>query len=238
VTLFDQQVARLDAILPWARIVGELRGAWQPAEQLVHLRPSARGIRLVDLNSTRPQLACGLIERQRSAHAVFGRLIARAPGAEPARATPEKRLQSWLLAEAYQNDGRLVSLSPDLMLVTDEQKFPAEPKDFVCDLLAVDGTAPVVIELKSERQMARLLQQVRTAAEVVDAHRDRFAALFAAILGRAVLLDQPCEKWIVWPAVVGHEIDPRGEELGLVGVRVVAYTEVGAGYAFSVAAVP
>jgi hypothetical protein len=234
-TLHGRQAARLEEILPWARLAGALRGIYRPGEQLVHLRPSGRGIRLVDLHPDRPQLDRGLIARHDGAAEKLHELLAVTQVGSPGRATPEKRLQSWLLTEAYRANGTVASLAPDLLLVTDEQRLPvADEGDCVCDLLGVRGTAPVVIELKSARQMTRLIEQLRVVASVVDAHRPRFADLFGAVLGRAVTLDRPCERWLVWPAAPGHVVDPRGDELARQGIQVVSYTAADDGYGFTI----
>ncbi len=233
-TVHEQQAVRLHEILPWAGLVGALRSTYQPEHHQVHLRPSGRGVRLVDLHPDRPQLDRGLISRQEGAADKLRHLLAATPTAKPGRPTPEKRLQAWLLAEAYRSNGILASLASDLVLVTDEQRFPiSDDGDCVCDVLALRGAAPVVIELKSARQMARLVGQLRVAAAVVDAHLARFADLFGAILGRPVTLDRPCERWLVWPAAPGHEIDPRGDELAAQGIQVASYLETDGGYRFT-----
>ena len=197
-TLHARQATHLDAILAWARRIDELRDLWHPAEQLVHLRPSSTGIRLVDLRPSRPQLDRGKIDSPASVRERFTRCLAKSYTNAPIRPTPEKRLQSWLLADAYRNGGTSPQLG--LELVIDEQRVPGQGKDVVSDLLALrhsaHGFAPVVIELKSERHMARLVDQVLAFADVVDAHRDCFAALFGAVLGRTVDLTLPCERWI------------------------------------------
>jgi len=235
-TLDAEQAARLDAILPWAREVGALRGAWRPAEQLVHLRPSSRGIRVVDLDPERPQLDRGHIGASRSVpgnvYDALQRALDAHPTTVPARPTPEKRLQSWLIAEAYRHPAQCLPFAADLVFVTDEQVFPTESGKVVCDLLALRDGAPAVVELKSAREMARLIKQLEDASEVVDLHRDRFAALYSAILGRDVALDRACERWLVWPALPGRDIEPRATELNALGIHVVSYTETGRGFAF------
>jgi hypothetical protein len=169
----------------------------------------------------------------------FLTLVTQTRGDAPGRSTPEKRLQSWLLREAYAADGKLCEFADDMFFVTDEQRFPLdEDKDVVCDLLAVrktaQGLAPVALELKSGREKARLIEQVQAMAGVVDAHREQFGQLFSAILGREVMLDHPCERWLVWPAREGTGADPHTDGLARHGIRVVGYTEVGGGFEFAV----
>jgi hypothetical protein len=68
---------------------------------------------------------------------------------EHGRPTPEKHLQSWMVAEAYRNDRRQLPLAaPDLasplLFITDELVLPVDGGRIVCDLLAVSGDRPVI----------------------------------------------------------------------------------------------
>lgn len=224
----EDQAARLDSILPWARLTGELLVSMRPHEQHVHLRPSATGIRLVDLHPSRPQLDRGKIERSEGAAAKLRQLLDAVPGAPPGRPTPEKCLQSWLIAAAYRSAGKLAPLSNELTFVTDEQVFIQGNTKAVCDLLAIRrtklGYAPAVIELKSKREMKRLVEQLTVAAHAIDSHRERFSSVFSAILARDVLLVDPCERWMVWPASE-DAADPRTDELARQGIVVKGYRE-------------
>lgn len=76
--------------------------------------------------------------------------------------------------------------------------------------------------------LTRLVEQVEGYAALLDEHADVFAKLFGALLGESVRFDGPTEKWIVWPAA-GDARDPREEELRAKNIRVVGYSEQGAG---------
>lgn len=155
------------------------------------------------------------------------------------RPTPEKRLQSYMIAEAYRNERRLESLrggdvEAPLELVTDELSLPSKDGRIVCDLLALHGTRPAVIELKPRRELLRLVEQVTGYAKLVEEHLDLFEELCSVILGRHVELVGACERWIVWPAAKGHDRDPREAELADLGIRVVVYTESEHGFELAV----
>lgn len=154
------------------------------------------------------------------------------------RPTPEKRLQSYLLASAYRSHRHMVDLRTEgenpPSFITDELALPVEGGRIVCDLLALHGNRPVAIELKPSRAMTRLVEQVTGYARLVEAHLDTFAELFGVMLGRSVRLQAPCERWIVWPHPSAHARDPREEELARHGIRVVGGTETDAGFEFTV----
>jgi hypothetical protein len=93
------------------------------------------------------------------------------------------------------------------------------------------------MELKSVRQMARLVEQVQSYANYVDQLSGAFAALYSAILGREVQFDGPAERWIVWPQA-GLNRDPREDALAKAGIRVVGYEQVGTDFAVRVGRCP
>jgi hypothetical protein len=162
------------------------------------------------------------------------------------RVTGEKALQSFLIRESYRNGRRLqpinVASTPtndpvDLTFITDEIPLPVEGGKIVCDVLALrrDGgrATPVLLELKEDRMLTRLVEQVVGYAALVDQHADLFADLFGALLGETIKFGAPTEKWIVWPAA-GSGPDPREAELGAKGIRVVAYEQHGGNYTLRV----
>jgi hypothetical protein len=119
----------------------------------------------------------------------------------------------------------------------DEIPLPYRGAKIVCDILAVretpEGHIPVVVELKSRREMKRLVEQVTDDAALVDSHANLYEWLFGVILHDEFRFTGPCEKWIVWPAA-GKERDPREAELSAQGIRVVGYEPDGLAYRFRV----
>lgn len=78
--------------------------------------------------------------------------------------------------------------------------------------------------------MKRLVEQVTGYAALVEKHLDLFQELYSVVLGREVVLETPCERWIVWPSAARYARDPREDELAKLGIRVVGYVESGDGY--------
>lgn len=219
----------------------------------VHFRPSSGGVAMVSLLPGRPQRGpSGIRNLERLAanfEAEFQRYCVDVPQGRP---TPEKRLQSFLLRDAYAHGRRMAALNDasgrtakpvDLRFVLDELLLPlGEGKRVVCDLLLLRRTpsgecVPVVMELKSSRDMTRLLEQVGGYAALVGAHVPEFEELFGAVLDEAVSFTGPCEKWIVWPGLEtarrpgvdadsSSAADRREAELGAMGIRVVTYTDM------------
>lgn len=153
------------------------------------------------------------------------------------RVTGEKALQSLLIGEAYKHDRKLTPINDasnqtavpvELWFMTDEIAMPVEEgKKAVCDLLALrrDGgrSTPVLLELKDDRMLTRLVEQVEGYSTLMNEHAELFMELYGALLGERVRFDGSTESWIVWPSA-GREVDPREEELAARGIRVVSYT--------------
>lgn len=153
------------------------------------------------------------------------------------RVTGEKALQSFLIRESFKNGRKLQAINEaskltdepvDLTFVTDEIPMPRADGKIVCDILALrrDGNrvTPAVVELKDDRLLSRLIEQVEGYSLLVEEHSELFGRLFGALLGEEVRFDGPAEKWIVWPAA-GVGKDPREDDLAKRGIRVVSYIE-------------
>ena len=237
-TLHDAQRDRLLRTIEWAREIERHLAAVRARHVgQVHFRPASTGIAMIGLLPDRPQRGKSSITMPARLAANFeAEFRGHCVDCEHRRLTPEKRLQSWLIAEAYRHDRRLCSLTaPDLaspmIFITDELALPADDGRIVCDLLALDGDRPVILELKPSREKKRLVEQVTRYAALVEAHITLFSELCSVILGRELTLRAPCERWIVWPAT-GNDGDPQEDALAELGIRVVGYEETNQGFAF------
>ncbi|NUP13065.1 MAG: hypothetical protein HOW73_44055 [Polyangiaceae bacterium] len=239
----NRQEERLRAIIAGARIARELGPIVREQGHRVHFRPSSRAVTMVGLLPDRPQRGVGKLSRPEEILARFEELFrTHCEDIDHGRPTAEKALQSWIIKNAQTNGGRMLAFERataaagapvELVFVTDEISLPSEDGKIVCDLLAlrIDGgrQTPVVIELKSAREMTRLIAQVDAYARLVDLHAALFGELYATLLDREVHFDGPSERWSVWPR------DPRGgerrePELAARGIHVLGYEMTADGY--------
>lgn len=243
-----KQRDRLAETTKWARkLRTSLQALLDAHGDRVHFRPSSTAVAMVGLLRDKPQRGKSGITNLERVVADFDTLFAaHCSDVEQGRPTGEKALQSFLIREAYTHGRVLLPISlassatnepVELVFVTDEIPLPTADGKMVCDILALrrDGarSTPVLLELKDNRMLTRLVAQVEGYAALIDEHADAFAELFGALLGETVRFDGPTEKWIVWPAA-GPGRDPREEELARRGIRVVTYVVHGEGYAFRV----
>lgn len=251
VGVYDEQRAHLEAVASWAAKIRDHLGLLPARHGHVHFRPGSRGASMVGLLPERPQRGRSnirdLAELARDFDAQFAK---HCRDIAHGRVTPEKRLQSFLVADAYAHDRRMVALEGAfagpaergaLTFITDEIVVrPLEPNGrgkLVCDLLALrerDGAdIPVLIELKSSRAMTELIRQTTRYVALMVEHQASFERLYAATLGRDVRFAGAPEKWIVWPAPTrgGRRDDALREH----AITAIEYTEVGDAYRFECA---
>jgi hypothetical protein len=248
--IFNQQQARLRGIIEWATKARE-KLSHLLQEKPVHFRPASTGVSMIGLLPDKPQ-------RGENGFRDLDRLVKGFPdlfeihcvNIKQGRPTEEKALQSFLIREAYQDGRKLQSLNVasqqtntpvELVFIADEISLPIKGGKIVCDLLALrrDGnrSTPVLLELKSERQMSRLVEQVNGFSTIIEEHLALFGELFSAILGEPVMLEGKVEKWLIWPSS-GQKKDPREEELSLFGIRLVSYTKRNTDFSFLVGETP
>jgi len=237
-------VAHLGAVTEWARGVRKtLEPIATQRAGAVHFRPSSGGVAMVGLRPDRPQRGrSGFRDLDRLARDFDALYTTHCVTPPHGRPTPEKRLQSWLTADAYRHERRMMAFdsavgeSTKTIFVGDELALPVgEKRRIVCDVLALrmksnGECAPAVIELKAAREMTRLVEQVQNYAACIDGLRSEFERLYSTILGRDIVFDGPVEQWIVWPQA-GVTADPREDALAKQGIRLVGYREEGTSFA-------
>ena len=232
---------QIQALASGAQRLRSLVGQPLPAlDDQMYLRPGPSGCTAVSVDpGRRPQQ--GLIRPWAGADlGVWKRDLLRTLAerdAQPTRVMPEKALQSLLIRDAIRNHGLMPILTeccperPRLRFLTDGLAICSEAEKTAIDLLAIrweDGLGiPVVIELKSDRRLKRLTEQVSAAAVLVAAERTAFAQLAEAHWGEPVRLAANAERWIIWPAAGEDrhgDLDPRDAKCRTDGVRLVTYS--------------
>jgi hypothetical protein len=242
----EKRVEHLRKATEWAEKVRvDLCDVMREHQGRVHFRPASQGVAMVGLLPERPQRGrSGIRDLKRLAREFDARFRRDCIDIDHGRSTPEKRLQSWLLADAFRNGREMKPLTggwgdtaEKLLFVTDELLLlDDEGRRNICDLLAfrtTDGETgvPVVIELKTARQMTRLIEQVAGYAALVEEHAEGFERLYSAVLGREVWLTGPPEQWVVWPADTLRP-DRRTAEFAGWDIKLIGYEVDGDGYRF------
>lgn len=145
----DQQRAHLRAVINWSRKLREHLGPIQDIHgDRVHFRPSSTAVAMIGLLHDHPQQGKGGYRNLARLATNFEIEFTRwCKDVDQGRPTPEKKLQSHLLADAHTHGGALTTLSEasdatnepvHLDLITDELAPPlGDRRKIVCDLLVL-----------------------------------------------------------------------------------------------------
>lgn len=228
-----KQMERLESIEVWAkRIKEELSGVGDHVP--VYFRPGSGGISMISINPDRPQVGKRGLRDLKAISDRFDDMYQKHCMQGPSRPTPEKRLQSYLIAQALKQSRRMLCLEhsgEEIYFITDEVSLPTCAGEKVCDILAAvrtdGGWRPMHIELKSERAMKRLIEQLDRFSSLIDQHLDAFGRLASTMLEIPIQWSGSTQKVLVWPAA-DKPVDPRASELGQRGIRCVGYRDHGA----------
>lgn len=141
----------------------------------------------------------------------------------------ERMLQAHLIRSAFMAKLDLCSVLKGLpyerlLFAVDELSLEHDGGTLRCDLIAVGvtpgGAIPVLIELKYERQLGKLLKQLKDYARVVFKHRELFSALLCAATGEKVAVDR-VQRLLVWPKATGVVAEQTRKTLEDEGVLAV-----------------
>ena len=192
------------------------------------LRPSIGRISLVSFHPKSPQMGPNNYHSRISNAASLRRAV-KTEVLEPGRKVPEKRLQSWLIREAWANGQIMKSLNDVLggeyWFVSDELAIKInESNKVVADLLLVkvdNGLAKLVnVELKSERARKEVFNQVIDFRDVIE-HETlfRFWRQFAETMTcHAFRWDESPQTHgiVVWPKSENPKAAQNSEHAALV----------------------
>jgi len=198
------------------------------------LRPAVGGISAISCHGKTPQLGVRLSTRDPERQIKEKRL------SRPARPTPEKELQSWLIRNARKSGGRLTLLGDFLggqyWFVSDEIAVKTKSRKIVADLLLVkidaEGQACLVnAELKSGRVMETFKQVIRFRAVLEHPDLQSIWRRFAEIMtGETFKWQQSLETRgiVVWPALSSSSVSALAnrkrqeyERVDLIGYREI-----------------
>lgn len=166
-----------------------------------HLRGNLKSMSLISISRDKPELGFSKITKE---EAVFQKIEKLKSKDIPKRSTPEKSLQSYIIKHALLSD-YVLPFGKNIKFVTSEIAIFKDNKRIVNDVLGFDQDNKLcIIELKSDRHMTRLKEQVDAFANIVkdEDHIDFFYSLLE-LYGHK-WDKKSIQKIIVWPSAKGN----------------------------------
>ncbi len=167
----------------------------------VHLRGNLKSMSLISINRDKPELGFSAITKEET---VFQKMEKLKLKDIPQRSTPEKSLQSYIIKHALLSN-YVLPFGKNIKFVTSEIAIIKDNKRIVNDILGFDQDNQLcIIELKSDRHMTRLKEQVDNFENVVkdEAYIEFFYSLLE-LYGHK-WDKESIQKIIVWPSAKGN----------------------------------
>ena len=211
---------RLNKMTGWAKqrqlLLVNPRKGWK---EDWYIRIGGNGYTAVSLDYNRPLLgfASGSTTDIETVVSHFQKELKNKPG----KSAPERHAQAWLIKQAINDKLNLKtylgldgSIYEELLFALDEVSFGDKGHKPIrrLDILAVgicDGSAfPVFIELKSDRKLGRLLDQLHEYQGHMKRYESEFAMLLNACVNREINFSK-YGKIIVWPKSPSDSVSGR-----------------------------
>lgn len=163
----------MDEKLKYFKLAKELNDKYKDVftkpEDEAHLRGNIKSMSLISLSKDRPELGFSNLKTEKTITDKLKKL----KEIELGRATPEKVLQSWIIKNSIQNNHTL-PFGNNIKFITSEMAIVNDNKRIVNDILGFCNGSLYVIELKSDRAMNRLIEQVNNFEKVITSDINLF----------------------------------------------------------------
>lgn len=201
----------------------------QLIENEVKFRASLNSLSLISLSKERPELGVTCKDHQCWTSEVLDAYIEKIKSKPiPGRPTPEKLLQAWIIKSAQENNHQLPFGSAIRFITSELAIHNKKESKIVSDIIGYDTKTKqlVIVELKSDRHLKRLIEQVDNFEEIISDNFLFFRNLLA--LHGFSKLEKESKKVIVWP----HERTSPLEKLQKLNIAEYTYQKVGENYHF------
>ncbi|MBP8878326.1 MAG: hypothetical protein KBG86_09790, partial [Flavobacteriales bacterium] len=195
----------------------------------IHFRASLNSLSLISVGTDKPELGVPCKNHNQWTAEILRTYIEKIKSKPaPKRPTPEKSLQAWIIKEAQANDHKL-PFDNSIKFITSELAMHNYSGDkVVSDIIGYDTSTNqlIIIELKSDRLLKRLIEQVDSFGEIIHDNFWFFHDLVT--LHGFGKLEEVTRKAIVWP----HEKTSPLEKLKELDIAEYTYQESNGSYNF------
>jgi len=195
----------------------------------IHFRASLNSLSIISVSTDKPELGVPCKNHNQWTAEILRSYIEKIKSKPaPKRPTPEKSLQAWIIKEAQANNHKLPFDNSIKFITSELAMHNYNGAKIVSDIIGYDTDTNqlVIIELKSDRLLKRLIQQVDSFEEIIHDNFWFFHDLVT--LHGFGKLEEVARKAIVWP----HEKTSPLEKLKELDIAEYTYQENKGNYNF------
>ena len=165
----------------------------------VHFRGNLNSLSLISVSDKKPELGVACTEHLEWTEEIIWIYINKIKAKSiPQRPTPEKSLQAWIIRKSLENN-HLLPFDESIRFITSELAITDETRGkVVSDIIGFDLKANriVILELKSKRQLSRLIQQVENFESIINKNKSFFDELLCL---HGLQVKEGPLKAVIWP---------------------------------------
>lgn len=161
----------------------------------LHCRGGRSSMSLISISKEKPEIGFPGLKTE---GAVLRKIDEWESLKRPDRPTPEKKIQAWLIKNAVNHENHYLKFGDKIKFITSELSLiHNDGKKVVSDILGYSEDCLFIIELKSDRSMTRLIEQVERFHSAVEDNKDFLSRLLR--LHGCEWNGKSTKKVIVWP---------------------------------------
>jgi len=207
--------------LKYFKLAKELNEKWKNKflikKNEVHVRGNIKSLSLISLSSEKPEIGFSGLRTD----ITFDDKLKKLKNREVGRSTPEKKLQSFIIRNAIINKYQLIFDNNIKFITSEIAVYNENNKRIVNDILGFSDGCIYVIELKSDRAMGRLIEQVNNFENIINEKKDFFYELME--LYDYIWDRKSIKKIIIWPEIENSR--KSSKELSDKNIIEYLYTE-------------
>ena len=207
--------------LKYFKLAKELNEKWKNKflikKNEVHVRGNIKSLSLISLSSEKPEIGFSGLRTD----ITFDDKLKKLKNREVGRSTPEKKLQSFIIRNAIINKYQLIFDNNIKFITSEIAVYNENNKRIVNDILGFSDGCIYVIELKSDRAMGRLIEQVNNFENIINEKKDFFYELME--LYDYIWDRKSIKKIIIWPEIENSR--KSSKELSNKNIIEYLYTE-------------
>jgi len=159
----------MDERLKYFKLAKEYNEKYKDIFKEAHIRGNQKSLSLISLKKGWAELGYSGLKTDKTILSKLQKITEKPKNINK----PEKELQAWIIKNAIKNNHTL-PCGDNIQFITSEMAVTKNKKRVVNDILGFKDGSLYVIELKSDRAMGRLIEQVENFKKIIEEEKKLF----------------------------------------------------------------